>query len=291
MDPRPLSRQQLAKIAGGDPEAIRLLERLFQVAGQLTPDQVAALQILIGNTAKATAVAQNTASRAPNSGKVDYLDFGIGPKVEAERRAWWGADGTLDLGLSGGSVLQVGQETLFYSKNTSGGDIANGTAVMFTGAVGASGRLTFGPAIADGSVSHEYMMGVATQDVADNAFGFVTSFGLVRGINATGAAKTVPEVWADGDLLYFDPAYPGELTKVQPTAPAFGNGIAVVVNAGAGGSGSIFVRMKTGETVNELHDVSAQNPSDFDIFLRDGVSGIWKNAPASAVQVLAWLEV
>lgn len=40
MDPKPLSRAQLAKICGNDPEAIRLFERLFQVAGQVLPDQI-----------------------------------------------------------------------------------------------------------------------------------------------------------------------------------------------------------------------------------------------------------
>lgn len=45
MDPKPLNRVQLARICGNDPEAIRLLERLFQVAGQITPDQVQDLQL------------------------------------------------------------------------------------------------------------------------------------------------------------------------------------------------------------------------------------------------------
>lgn len=39
-DPKPLNRAQLAKIAGNDPEAIRLLERLFLVAGEKTPDDI-----------------------------------------------------------------------------------------------------------------------------------------------------------------------------------------------------------------------------------------------------------
>lgn len=39
-DPKPLNRQQLAKICNNDPEAIRLFERLFQVAGQITPDLI-----------------------------------------------------------------------------------------------------------------------------------------------------------------------------------------------------------------------------------------------------------
>jgi hypothetical protein len=45
MDPKPLNRVQLARICGNDPEAIRLLERLFAVAGQITPAELADLQV------------------------------------------------------------------------------------------------------------------------------------------------------------------------------------------------------------------------------------------------------
>lgn len=40
MDPKPLNRQQLAKICGNDPEAIRLMERLFLVAGVTIPGEI-----------------------------------------------------------------------------------------------------------------------------------------------------------------------------------------------------------------------------------------------------------
>ena len=43
VDPRPITRPALARICQNDPEAIRLLERLFIVAGQLTPEQLAQL--------------------------------------------------------------------------------------------------------------------------------------------------------------------------------------------------------------------------------------------------------
>lgn len=47
MDPKPLNRVQLARITGNDPEAIRLLERLFTVAGQITPGELESLQTSI----------------------------------------------------------------------------------------------------------------------------------------------------------------------------------------------------------------------------------------------------
>lgn len=229
-----------------------------------------------------------------NSVVTDYIDLPEdGPHVTQARRVQWNPDdGTMDIGLYGGSVLQVGQELMYYAKNTSGSLIANGTPVMFTGTVGSSGKLTFGQAVADGSVLADYMMGVATQDIANNAFGYVTSFGLVRGFNTTGAPYG--EVWADGDLLYFDPATPGTWTNVQPQAPNIDVPVAVVVNAGSGGSGSIFVRMTVAESLARLQDVyinGTGTPNDFDVLLYDATQSRWENKPASAVQVLEWMSM
>jgi hypothetical protein len=134
------------------------------------------------------------------------------------------------------------------------------------------------------------MMGVATQDIADNDFGYVTNFGLVRGFNTTGSPYG--ETWADGDLLYFDPATPGTWTNVAPQAPNIDVPVAVVVNAGSGGSGSIFVRMTVAESLSRLQDVYISGtPSDFDVLLYDAAQSRWENKPASAVQVLEWMSM
>lgn len=227
---------------------------------------------------------------------VRFLGFSVEPSPAVAYNpgvtAWNSDDGTLDVGLYGGAVLQVGQESLYYAKNTSGAPIAIGTPVMFTGTVGASGKLEFGLAVADGSVLSDYMMGVTAQTIADNDFGYVCSFGLVRGFDTTGTPYT--EVWNDGDLLYFDPASPGTWTNVQPVAPNINVPVAVVVNAGSGGSGSIFVRMTVDEALSRLQDVyinGSGTPDDFDILLYDAANSRWQNKPASAVQVLEWMSM
>lgn len=270
-----LARDAAINSGNADQKAVQALDTLGRIAN--------ALEML--STAP---VIQNN-----NSVVTDYIDLPEnGPHVTQARRVQWNQDdGTMDVGLYGGSVLQVGQELMYYAKNTSGALIANGTPVMFTGTVGSSGKLTFGLAVADGSVPAEYMMGVATQDIADNAFGYVTSFGLVRGFNTTGAPYG--EVWADGDLLYFDPATPGTWTNVQPAAPNISVPVAVVVNAGSGGSGSIFVRMELSESLNNLQDVHVNGggPNDFDILVYDASQTRWENKPASAVQVLEWMSM
>ena len=198
------------------------------------------------------------------------------------RLSWNVDDGTLDIGLNGGSVLQVGQEQMFYAKNTSGSLIPNGTPVMFTGTVGASGKLTFGLAVADGSVPPDYMMGVTTQDVANNGFGYVTTFGLVRGFDTSGTPYG--EVWADGDLLYFDPAAPGTWTKVEPEAPNIHVPVAVVINAATGGSGSIFVRMAISQRLGELQDVRVNGvgPAAGQVLIYDAAQARWENNTLTA---------
>lgn len=297
---RPLSRQQIARIVGNDQEAIRAFEKLFQQAGQLTPDEILILsrgiedaQLAAGSAlalvAEADAALQRLAQDAglavvprepDNHARLDYLDFHrVGPHVTQPLRMQWNeGDGTIDVGLSADVTLQIGQETLYFAKNTSGATIENGAAVMFTGTLGASSKLTFALAVADGSSPAHYMMGIATETIADNAFGYVTAFGIVRGFDVSGGNKTVPEVWADGDILYLDPNYPGELTKTAPVAPDLALPIAVVLNA-AVGSGSVFVRMKTGEYLRELHDVSAATPASGDVLTYNG--SVWVPAPAA----------
>jgi len=58
-DPKALTRNQIAAFVGNDPEAIRAIERLFKVAGELTPADIAALNILIEDNTLATGAAQN----------------------------------------------------------------------------------------------------------------------------------------------------------------------------------------------------------------------------------------
>ena len=210
---------------------------------------------------------------------VPWLTFDTTPQAVSTAPGtvyWTDDDATLNLVLEGNTEYQFGQQLDFHPKNTSGVQIDKGMAVMATGVLGASNKLTCARAVADGSVLPQYMLGIATQNIANNAFGYVAWFGSVRGFNTTGANKTVPEVWADGDILYFDPVYPGELTKVEPVAPNLDLPIAIVTNAGP--NGAVFVRMSTGEKMDQLHDVEITTPQvDKELLQYDSVAGYWKN--------------
>lgn len=207
----------------------------------------------------------------------DYIQFDIdAAHTVAEGQVAWNEDySTVDIGMNGGSVIQhVGFHSYYRIKASAA--ITKGQLVMFTGAVGASGVLTGAPAT--GIASGLFIMGVAASNIANNAFGEVTAFGLVRGFNTTGGAES----WQQGDILYYNSAVAGGLTKVAPTAPTPRVVVASVVNPGPGGSGSIFVRPTFEPTLNELTDVAAVNPSAGSTLIYDATQSRWEASTLTA---------
>ena len=299
--PLKIRRNQLEAFLKDDFEAIRQFELLFQAVEAADPSASLALEVEVGNALAAAndAKARVEALKALLSGlegllvqpypqehnslKTDYVDFRRGTQsAYSVGRAHWDNDwATLDIDGESDYLIKVGQTSLFYAKNTSGGPIDIGRAVMFSGSVGASGKLTFDNAVSNGTVPHEYLMGITGHDFIDNQFGYVVFFGIVRGFRTDGSDKTVPETWNDGDLLYMDPAYPGELTNVQPAAPNLHAPIAAVIYATSGNSGSIFVRALPGEALSELHDVYIPSPSDGQVLTFVSSNSRWEAATPS----------
>lgn len=111
----------------------------------------------------------------------------------------------------------------FYAKASA--EITKGQLCYFTGAVGESGVIQVAPATA-GITNPNYIVGIAAENIALNGFGFIQTFGILKGLDTSS--------FNDGDILYYDPAN-GGLASAFPA-----NGIVVVVcavvkaNAGAG---------------------------------------------------------
>ena len=236
---------------------------------------IAELQKRVDDLESAAARPQLGTMAPMNKEFMDFIGFNqnAGVAVQPGQIAWNSGDGCLDIGMGyDGVVLQTGLEMVYRIKATAA--IADGECVMFTGSVGASGVLTGAPS-STGITEGQSIMGVATMNIANNGFGYVTAFGLVRGINTTGAS--VGETWADGDILYYNPSYTGGLTNVEPTAPSAKVIVAAVVNAGSGGSGSLFVRPTFLPTLSSLSDVLITSPANGDKLIYNGTSGRWEN--------------
>jgi hypothetical protein len=168
---------------------------------------------------------------------------------------------------------QVFEDVFFNCKNQTGSTITRGTVVMAVGTFGASGRILIAPAIADGSVNSEYILGTAAQDILNGADGLVYHFGKDRGLNTTGAS--CGETWADRDVLYCSATTPGCLTKVLPTAPNLKVPVAFVIRAG--NNGTLFIRPSHFPDLNQINDVQLTSPTTGQTLIYNSVTGVWSN--------------
>lgn len=144
---------------------------------------------------------------------VDHIDFDytVSTADQQGRLVWNTDDETLNLGLAGGSVLQIGQENLIRVSNKTGSQIDNGTCVYITGAELGHSHMTVAPFIADGSIDSLKVLGLTTQDIANNEEGYVTTFGQVRGIDTSS--------FVQGQTVYASPLLSGDIVDSQPTSP------------------------------------------------------------------------
>jgi len=174
------------------------------------------------------------------------FDTAAGETVVQGEIAWNADEETCDLGLNG-ATLQLGQEVHYHVRNLTGVLISDGTPVMATGTVGASGRLTVSPMDGTNPANAKFFIGIATEDIADGTDGKVTHFGKIRGVNTS--------AFGDGDVLWISSTVIGGLTSTEPTQPAIGLPIAFVINSAV--SGTLFVRAQgTDEHAFLLYDAN-----------------------------------
>lgn len=193
-------------------------------------------------------------TRWTDSPTVDRLGFDLtaGEAVGPGQLAWNADEVTLDLGKGGDVVNQLGQEMMLLCRNGTGATIPDGTAVMFAGTLGASGRIVVAPMVANGTFPGYVFLGVTTHAVSPGVDGFVTVFGKVRGINT--------DDWNEGDILWCNPSLPGKFTNVEPQAPNLKLPVAAVISKK--NNGTIMVRWDTGRRLMDLHDVEANGIKD-----------------------------
>lgn len=103
------------------------------------------------------------------------------------------------------------------------------------------------PFNANGSMPVINVIGIAREGLAVGEAGFVVTQGPLENLNTTGAA--VGETWVVGDILYANPAAPGALTKVKPTAPNVCIPVALVTVVSAT-TGSLYVRVTIEQEVH-----------------------------------------
>ena len=124
-----------------------------------------------------------------------------------DKMAYNADDLTFDIDTGTGVVVQIGQELLVKARNVTGSTITNGSVVRINGASG--DRPTITPAQADSLANISGIIGIVTADILNNAVGFVTVHGLVRGLDTS--------TFTEGDELFLSSSVAGGFTSTEPT--------------------------------------------------------------------------
>jgi hypothetical protein len=135
---------------------------------------------------------------------------------------------TPSIPLNANVTLQIGQEEHVRARNNTGVQINDGQIVYINSAQG--NNPTIALANAD-SVNTSEVIGVATENIADNGTGFVTTYGVVNGVNTAS--------FTSGDALYLS-ATNGTITNVIPSPPH--NVVRIGVALNSTNNGKIFVK-------------------------------------------------
>lgn len=186
----------------------------------------------------------------------------------------WNTDEeTVDL-VQNGTTLQLGQAVEVHVKNQTGALIPDGTPVYVTGTLGASGRLTVAPMIADGSIQAKFFLGVTAEDIGNGEDGKVITFGKIRGLNTS--------MYTEGQTLFVSTTTAGAFQTTVPVSPNLDLEVAIVINVSPN-NGTIFVRAQQGYYLGMLHDVYINGVSDGDLLVYDSANTRWKNESISDI--------
>ena len=242
---------------------------------------------MLADTAQALSLAPRAelgTVSAYNIGWMPYIGFDTPPPWigSTAGQMWFDpATGAFNAKMGGNNITQqIGEELFVYGKASAAIIDTPLRIIRKTGTVGSSGVITFGPTVA-GITDPHAIVGIATENIAANAFGRVTAFGVVRGINTTGSA--FGEMWADNDDIWYNPTT-GNPTNVVPAAPGIKVQVGTIIKAGSGGSGSIQVRILPGSTLGGTDsNVQFGTLADKDLIQYDNALGYWKNVPASSI--------
>lgn len=253
-------------------------KRISDGLGNESPLFISTSQISIG-VAPATGY-DLTVNSGIRTGSIDVLGAATAQSLQftggsgTQATMSWNTDEeTVDL-IQNGATLQLGQETHVHVKNQSGATINDGTPVYVTGTLGASGRLTVAPMIADGSIEAKYFLGVTTEDIPNGEDGKVTTFGKIRGLNTS--------AYAPGTTLYVSSTTAGFWQTTPPVSPALDLEVAIVINQHAN-NGTIFVRATNGQYLGMLHDVYLNSVSNNQFLVYNSTNSRWENQGIASI--------
>jgi hypothetical protein len=157
-------------------------------------------------------------------------------------------------------------------RNQSGGTMTAGTIVYINGATG--NKPTIAKALATSDATSAQTYGMVQANIANNADGYIVVIGNVNDLNTHSLTE--------GAQLYLSATTPGAWTTTKQYAPAHLVYVGIVLRSHPT-QGIIGVKIQNGYELDELHDVSAQSPTNNDGIFFEASTSLWKNKSIATV--------
>jgi hypothetical protein len=150
-------------------------------------------------------------------------------------------------------------------RNQTGATLTKGTVVYISGATG--NNPVVAKALATGDATSAQTFGLLQANIANNAEGYVVISGDLTGLDTS--------AFTEGQQLYLSAATAGTYTATKQYAPNHLVYIGIVTRAHPT-LGQIEVNIQNGYEMDELHNVSAQSPSNNDGLFYNTTTSLWE---------------
>lgn len=172
------------------------------------------------------------------------------------------------------SIVSQAENLVTEVYNETGATLTKGTIVYINGGHGNLPTVTKALASADSTSAQTY--GWVNADITNNNNGYVTAFGSLENIDT--------QTYAAGTQLYLSGTTAGAYTSTKPYAPIHLVYVGVVTRSHPT-QGVIEVRIQNGYELDELHNVSAQTPSNGDILQYVSSTSLWTSVAGSTSNI------
>lgn len=169
-------------------------------------------------------------------------------------------------------TVNLGQEILIRIKNDEGTTLVDGDVVFIYGANG--NNLLARKANASSASTSRATIGVMTETVLHNGFGYCTTLGKVHGLNTNS--------FNEGDTVYLSDTVSGAFVSYVPTAPSRVVRIGYIVKKSSG-DGHLQVHITDGLSVDEINDIKITSLSGGDLLQYNSATQLYENKPISII--------
>ena len=187
--------------------------------------------------------------------------------------------GTINIGFAGTNLQYINgagnlvtfptialeaQRLITEVYNETGATLAKGSIVYINGGHGNLPTVT--KAIATGDATSAQTYGIVQNDIGNNNNGFVVVIGSLTDLDT--------QAYTEGTQLYLSGTTAGAWTSTKPYAPVHLVYVAIVTRSHPT-QGVVEVSIQNGYEMDELHNVSAQNPDNNDILQYKTATSLW----------------